>query len=73
MMAQQLRVHPALAEDLSSVPNTHVRWLTTTCNFSSRDPTHMASECPVSPHPHTHTHAYSHINSHINTPIKYFK
>jgi len=68
MMAQQLRVHPALAEDLSSVPNTHVRWLTTTCNSSSRDPTHMASECPVSPPPtHTHTCLLTHKLTHKHT------
>lgn len=37
-MAWWLRAHIALPEDLSSTINTHVRWLTTPYNYSSRGP-----------------------------------
>lgn len=35
-VAQRLRVLASLAEDLSSVPGTHVGWLTTACDSRSR-------------------------------------
>ena len=38
-MVHQLRALAALPKDLSSVPNTHIGQLTTTCNSSSRRPT----------------------------------
>jgi hypothetical protein len=34
-LAEPLRLLAALLEDLSLVPNTHVKWLTETCNFNS--------------------------------------
>lgn len=34
-MAQQMRVHTALTELLSSIPSTYIGWLTTTYNNSS--------------------------------------
>jgi hypothetical protein len=36
MMAQQLRVLVDLAEDLSSIPSTPIRWLKTTYSSRSR-------------------------------------
>lgn len=33
---QWLIANTALAEDVSSVPGTHVRWLIAACNFTSR-------------------------------------
>lgn len=38
-MAQQLKMYTVLTEDLSSVPSTHIRWLITTCNSSTRTDT----------------------------------
>lgn len=35
---QSLGEHMALAEDMNVVLGSHVLWLTTTCNFSSRAP-----------------------------------
>jgi hypothetical protein len=35
-MVQWLRALAAPPEDLSSVPRTHMQWVTTACNFSSR-------------------------------------
>jgi hypothetical protein len=35
-IAQQLRDHPTLTEDLGSVPNTHSTWLKTTHTSSFR-------------------------------------
>lgn len=34
--AHPLRALDALLDDLSSAPNTHIGWLTTTCNPNSR-------------------------------------
>lgn len=34
----QLRTHSALTKDLSLGPGTHMRWLTSPCNSSSRRP-----------------------------------
>jgi hypothetical protein len=31
-MAQQLRTLAALAEDLGSIPSTHIRWITNMCD-----------------------------------------
>jgi hypothetical protein len=36
-MAQQLTVHTLLAEDLSSIPSTHVTQLKTVCYSSSKE------------------------------------
>ena len=36
-IAKCFRACVALAEDLDSIPSTHIRWLTTTCNSSSRE------------------------------------
>jgi hypothetical protein len=53
--AQQLRVHNALAGDLSLVPSTH-RQFTTACNFITRGP----NAC-------LHTGFHSHLHTHPNT------
>lgn len=37
-IADQLGVIDALREDPGLVPSIHTRWLTTSCNISSRDP-----------------------------------
>lgn len=42
-MAQWLKVHPASTVTLDFIPNTHIQWLSTTCNYSSR-----GSEVPSS-------------------------
>ena len=36
MMAQYIRLHTILAEDMNLILSSHVKWLTTTCNSSSR-------------------------------------
>lgn len=36
-MTQYLSIIVAFQEDLSSVPNTHMQWVTTTCNFNYSD------------------------------------
>lgn len=56
-MAQQLRVHALLTEDLSSVP-TYIRKRTTTCNPSSRNLTPSSCLCPCSL---TQNHKCKHI------------
>lgn len=62
-MAQPFTVHIALAEDLTSVPSTHVRCLTATCNASAGDLKPVASastgtcaQVYISTHRHKHTH-----------------
>lgn len=40
-MAQHLSLLNALTEDRSSVPNTHARWLTNTCNCRHREIWHL--------------------------------
>ena len=37
-MAQKFSTSTALAENQSSVPVTHIRWFTTTCNSSFKGP-----------------------------------
>ena len=49
-MAQQLRALAALAEDLGSVPSTHIGQLTTVCDSSSRNLMHILQSVV-----HTHT------------------
>lgn len=41
-MAQQLSTHIDPLEDPCSVPGTHVSWLTTACDFSSRTPSALS-------------------------------
>jgi hypothetical protein len=54
-MAQWLRAYTVLPEDLRSIPSTHIRWLTTICNSSSRGSSDQAS---ADMHPHTPIHTY---------------
>lgn len=42
-MTQYLSIIVAFQEDLSSVPSTHMQWVTTTCNFSYSDLMHLGS------------------------------
>lgn len=52
--AWQSKVHTALAENLSSIPNSHVRQLTKSCNTSSREPNFICFHwAPVCTHMHT--------------------
>lgn len=58
-MTQQLIALAALAENQGSVPSTHVGWLTTTCNSSSR-----LSDLFSPPNAPAHTsHTYSTIHT----------
>jgi hypothetical protein len=36
VMAEKLKVHIVFVENMSSVPKTYARWLTSTCNSSFR-------------------------------------
>lgn len=58
-MAGWLRMHTALPENLTSIPITHVGWLTNCCNFSSKGFHGFWPMAPASyaqTHLHTHTH-----------------
>ena len=66
-MAQQLRAHTALAENLSWVPNNHIWQLTASCNCSSRKFWHL---CPLRT---LCSHTQTHIQMHTHTQhFKYF-
>lgn len=52
-LAQWSRVLAVLAEDGNSVPSTHTRGLTTTCNSRSREPNAISGLPRHSPHTHT--------------------
>lgn len=54
-MSPLLGPFTALPEDTSSVPSTHVRWLTTICNSSTRVPNTLSSGFHMYQHPHAHT------------------
>jgi len=56
----------ALAEDLSLVPSTHIWWLTTIYNFSSRgsEPFLVSTSTYTHARGHTHTHMHSHMYIH---------
>lgn len=61
-MAQQLRVTDALEEDLSSVPSTSNRQLTTTCNLAAGDPapsSDLSGYCGL--YAHAHRYSQTHI------------
>lgn len=60
-MAQPFRGHTALAEDPSSGASTHIKWLTTAGNSTSR-----VSEALVWP---PQAPAVLHIYSHMNTSV----
>lgn len=53
-----LRVLGAFPEDPSSLSSTHVRGLTNSCNYNSRDLTPSAG---FSGHSHTHLHMHTQI------------
>lgn len=62
-VVEWLRVLTALLEDPSSVPSSHIGWLTATCNSCSRGSS--AIFWPLrSLHMPVHAHTYTHI--HIN-------
>jgi hypothetical protein len=65
-MAYQLTVCIFLAEHPSSVPTTHVGWLTA-YNSSSRG-SGFRDQTPWTP-VHTHTHAHTHMHTHTCTHI----
>lgn len=56
-MAHEFRANTAVAEDLSLVPRTHTRQLTTSCESSPRE-----LYCLLHKHKHTPTqiHTYTH-------------
>ena len=55
-IAQWLRACNALAEDPSSVPRTHVRWLTTTSSKSLMPSSGLHDTALPCTNPHIHTH-----------------
>jgi hypothetical protein len=67
-MVERLRLCTALAEDLSMLPSTHIRQLTSASNPSSRGSASLlASESPsthmcICPHRYTHKHITFKIN-----------
>lgn len=64
-MAQQVRVLPALPEELNSVPCTHIGWLTTACISSSRTSDALFWSLETL---HSHSHANTqHANAHDPT------
>lgn len=56
--AQQLRTLAVLLEDPGPDPSTHIRWLTTICNFNSRGS--GLSGYIYAPGVHKHTQAHIH-------------
>lgn len=61
MMGQRVRTYTALTEDLNSLPNTHVKWLTTTYDSSAKGQgTGLASvgSCTHLHNPHQNTHNF---------------
>lgn len=62
-MAQKLRELVALSEDPHLGPSTHIGWVTTIWNFSSK-------ESDLSPGLHGHLNSHAHINTHIHNQIK---
>jgi hypothetical protein len=66
-MAYWLGEPGALSQDPSSVLRTHIRWLMTTCNTSSKNLIPLlASTC-------THTHARAHTHTHTHTHTQNLK
>lgn len=61
---QALRALATLAGDPSSVSSTHIRQLTTTCNFSSRRSNPLLTSMG---HAHAHTRAHTHTHGHTCT------
>lgn len=55
MVAQGLRTHTALADDVTVVPSTLIAWLTTTCNSSYRRPSGSSGLLQYL-NSYTHTH-----------------
>lgn len=67
-VAQGLRVIAVLAKDLNLVPGTHVRYLITQLNFSSRGSnTHLCPLGDLYTCTHTYTH-HTHPHSHPHPP-----
>lgn len=64
-MAQLLRVHTAVAKDLSSLPNTHLGWLTRIC-VSQGIQYHLLGLL----HSPAHIHTYIATNTHMHIIIK---
>lgn len=58
----------ALAENVSSIPSTHVKWLTTACNCGSHgsDPIHVVS----TGHGHGYLVIISACSIHMYTELK---
>lgn len=59
-VAQQLRVHVVIPEDWSSVPTTHIGWLTTAKTPAPETPKPLASTST-----HTHVHSPRPQHTHI--------
>jgi hypothetical protein len=60
-MDQRLKVHTTLAQDLASVPSTHIKRLPVACNSSSKGANTSALLRHL--YPHTHTHTCTHIST----------
>lgn len=63
-IGQKLRILAAFAKVLSLDSITHIRWLTSACNFSSKisDTLYWASQAPIiSAHSHMNTYL-KHVN-----------
>jgi hypothetical protein len=54
-MAQWLRAHTTLAEDLRLGPRTHIMLFTATCNSSSRGSLVFTGACTTHVHMYTYT------------------
>jgi hypothetical protein len=63
-MAQWLGMLAAVPEDVSLLPNTHIRQLTTVCNFSSRGPD--TPFCPLRTPTFTQTERHTHARACAN-------
>lgn len=57
-VAQQVKVLADLLEDLSSVPNTHIRQLTTVCSSRGPDTVFWPLLAPTSTCVHSHTNMH---------------
>lgn len=72
-MAQSLRVHAALAEEWSLVPNVCISQLTTLCDCSSKGSDGLCRYLHSDAHIHIQKHTQTHTYTHISFILKYNK
>ena len=63
-----MREFTALAEVPGSIPSTHIRQITTTCNSRSRGlmPSGLQGTCLHMVHRNSHRHTYIHTDKNVN-------